>query len=463
MFDDFLEVEYLEEDISKYLYIPKSSLGSGQIVNILRRMLYLINPTYIELAERTAFCSIRLFDYARINNKYEFNINRNDLILLSVLFTIGAYKDEFNETLERVSPSQKKDVSKIFLFSFLYLKHMTPLKEIAESVLLYKCSYENAKKLDCKYIEYASLLFTCMRICVKLRDVNYNDSSVILDEDFVCKVKKMYNPIYFDLFIEANQNDSIVSELKNKNYKTKLDDYCNSLIYNYDDSFLLLKMLIYSVDFVSTSTVTHIINTAFHATELCGLVNLSDEQINDVFTAAVIHDIGKLAINIDILESTEQLTAEQVQIMRTHVEIGDKICRKFVGDVIADIAFRHHETLDGTGYPKGIGGKDLTLPQQVLAIGDIFSALTDARTYKPSFSKEKTLSILKSLSDNNKLDKKIILCIEQNYEQIVENTKIRRPMLTTNLGYVMVEYMLLKDCNSIGELFYAIHYDFAKI
>lgn len=340
---------------------------------------------------------------------------------------------------------------------------MTPLKEIAESVLLYKCSYENAKKLDCKYIEYASLLFTCMRICVKLRDVNYNDSSVILDEDFVCKVKKMYNPIYFDLFIEANQNDSIVSELKNKNYKTKLDDYCNSLIYNYDDSFLLLKMLIYSVDFVSTSTVTHIINTAFHATELCGLVNLSDEQTNDVFTAAVIHDIGKLAINIDILESTEQLTAEQVQIMRTHVEIGDKICRKFVGDVIADIAFRHHETLDGTGYPKGISGKDLTLPQQVLAIGDIFSALTDARTYKPSFSKEKTLSILKSLSDNNKLDKKIILCIEQNYEQIVENTKIRRPMLTTNLGYVMVEYMLLKDCNSIGELFYAIHYDFAKI
>lgn len=458
MEDEVIDVEYLEQENFKQIYIPKSFLSAGQVVNILRRMFNLINPYYIDLAERTAFCSIKLFDYIKMNNKANIDINRNELVLMSVLFTIGAYKDEFNDYLGKEDSIVKKDVKKIFLYSYLYLKHMTPLKEMAEAVLLYSTSYEKAKKSFSKYSEYASLIFTCMRICVQYRKTNYKDLSVVKESEFIQSIKKLYNPIYIDLFFEANLKNEITNEIEKGSYFKKLDEYCNSLVYNYEDSFLLLKMLIYSVDFISTSTVTHIINTAFHSTEICNLLDLTEGEQDEVFTAAVIHDIGKLSVDINILESAEQLSPKEMEIMRTHVNVGDEICREIVGDKICNIAFRHHETLDGTGYPNGIGEKDLTYQDRILAVGDILSALTDARTYKPSFSKEKTLEILSSLAEKNKLDKNLVLKVKDNYELIVENTKARRPMLTTNLGYVMVEYMLLKDCASMEELFKSIHY-----
>ena len=266
----------------------------------------------------------------------------------------------------------------------------------------------------------------------------------------------MYNPIYVDLFLEANKNGEITKEFQSGNYFSLLDEYCNSLKLNYDDTFSLLKMLIYTIDFISTSTVTHVISTAFHATEICKLENLSDSETDEVFTAAVIHDFGKLDVDVNILESSERLSESDMEKMRCHVKSGMKICEGIVSQKIADIAFRHHEALDGSGYPLGLTEKDLSVQQRILAVADIFSALTDARTYKPSFPKEKTIGILESMSNKNKIDSKIFADVKNNYDDIILQTQKRRPMLITNLGYVLVDYMQLKKYETIPDLITAI-------
>lgn len=128
------------------------------------------------------------------------------------------------------------------------------------------------------------------------------------------------------------------------------------------------------------------------------------------------------------------------------------MCRGIVGEKIADIAFRHHEALDGSGYPHGLSGNDLSVQQRVLAVADIFSALSDARTYKTEFSKEQTIEILEAMSRNNKIDREIVSTCKTNYDEITFQAKSLRPLITTNLGHVLMCYLQLKGCSSLPEL-----------
>lgn len=452
--EQLIELDDDVPELEEELYIPKSCLTAGQVVNLLRRMLHSVNPFYIDLAEHTAFCAIKIFELAKSKKNLNLGIDRDNLILLSLFFTIGAYKNDEIDLFDKDSKGNRQ--SNMFLYTFLFLKHLTPLDDVAEAVLFHGYSYSGAKELEFSYAEYSSLIFTCARFCVELQKNNYVFDESILSSEFIKECSSLYNPIYVDLFLEANKNGEITKEFQSGNYFSLLDEYCNSLKLNYDDTFSLLKMLIYTIDFISTSTVTHVISTAFHATEICKLENLSDSETDEVFTAAVIHDFGKLDVDVNILESSERLSESDMEKMRCHVKAGMKICDGIVSQKIADIAFRHHEALDGSGYPLGLTEKDLSVQQRILAVADIFSALTDARTYKPSFPKEKTIGILESMSNKNKIDSKIFADVKNNYDDIILQTQKRRPMLITNLGYVLVDYMQLKKYETIPDLITAI-------
>ena len=93
------------------------------------------------------------------------------------------------------------------------------------------------------------------------------------------------------------------------------------------------------------------------------------------------HDLGKIGIPLEILENPGRLTLEDMAVMKTHVEKTAVILNGWVSEEIRDLALRHHEKLNGTGYPDGLSASQLTLPQRILAVADIFSALTGERSY----------------------------------------------------------------------------------
>lgn len=456
--EDFATLEAIdsEQDVDKekFLYLPKSKLSAGQVINIIRRMLREVNSSYIDLAERTAFCAIKIYDYALLKNKNHFNIDRNALIIFSVFFTIGYYNKEItnDKTIDSTTKTRKT-----FLYSCLYLKHMTPIKNIAESILFYSTNWQKENKLGCNYTDYSSLIFTCMRICIVLRKNHYVYKKELFDEDFIKNCNKLYNPIFLSLFLEEDLCTSITKKLENNNFYYLLDDYCNSIQIDYSEEFNLLKMLLYVMDFVSTSTVTHIISTAFFATEIATIENLTEDEVDEVFTAAILHDVGKMSIDVSILESPGRLTEEQMQIMKSHVRKGDDIYRGIIGSKLADIASRHHEKPDGTGYPYGLKEDELSVQQRILSIADVYSALTDARTYKPAFSIEKAIEIMTEMAKNKKLDSVIFDHTKNRSKEILQNVNKRRPMLIANIGKLMLDFMQYGDYDSIEKIYKEMH------
>ncbi len=133
----------------------------------------------------------------------------------------------------------------------------------------------------------------------------------------------------------------------------------------------------------------------------------------------MLHDLGKIAIPLEILESTGRLSKEEFRVMKAHVQITEIILKDIIDEDVLQIAIRHHEKLDGSGYHRGLSEKDLTLPQQIVAVADILSALYGKRSYKDSFDPELIKKILGEDAENGKINKNAVNTVLTNYDSII--------------------------------------------
>ena len=133
------------------------------------------------------------------------------------------------------------------------------------------------------------------------------------------------------------------------------------------------------------------------------LANASDlEQSAGIREAASLHDIGKIGIPDSILLKPTGLTAEERVIMQRHAEIGYQILSRATSPLLnlaAKIASTHHERMDGSGYPSGLEGHDIPLEGRIVAIADVFDALTTDRVYRPAFPVGVAVEMMKSSAD----------------------------------------------------------------
>lgn len=132
----------------------------------------------------------------------------------------------------------------------------------------------------------------------------------------------------------------------------------------------------------------HSVNVAMVAT-VCGVgMGLSDLQLKELATTAMLHDIGKMAIPDEILNKPGKLTPEEMTLMRTHSEIGaTMLCHvDAVNDEIRKSILMHHENYDGSGYPTGAKGKEIPLYARIIHVADVYDAMIQKRSYKQPFN-----------------------------------------------------------------------------
>ena len=128
---------------------------------------------------------------------------------------------------------------------------------------------------------------------------------------------------------------------------------------------------------------------------------LTRSGAEEISLVSPLHDIGKVAIPDRILHKPDKLTAEEWETMKTHAAIGGNLLRKIYDKTSSpylwfahQIAMYHHERWDGAGYPEGLRGESIPIPARIMAIADVYDALTSERCYKAAFSHEKTRAIL---------------------------------------------------------------------
>ena len=129
--------------------------------------------------------------------------------------------------------------------------------------------------------------------------------------------------------------------------------------------------------------------------------NLEQQDISIISTASALHDIGKIAIPSEVLNKPGRLTEEEFTIMKTHSMIGAAMLEKlpiYQDEKLVTVAYQicrwHHERFDGTGYPDGLKGEESPIAAQIVAIADVYDALTSERVYKRAFSHGKAMDMI---------------------------------------------------------------------
>jgi len=166
----------------------------------------------------------------------------------------------------------------------------------------------------------------------------------------------------------------------------------------YDTRLQAIRLLGRAVEYRDNETGFHIIRISKISAMLGKIMGMNDSECDLLFNASPMHDTGKIGIPDRILFKPGKLVGEEWEVMKTHAEIGADMLSGYDSALLEMayiIALSHHEKWDGTGYPKGLAGEEIPLVGRIVAIADVFDALTSERKYKQAWSLEDTVALLK--------------------------------------------------------------------
>lgn len=156
----------------------------------------------------------------------------------------------------------------------------------------------------------------------------------------------------------------------------------------------LTRSLTAAIDAKDSYTAGHSERVARMAVELGREMNLPEEQLNDIYLAGLLHDIGKIGIRDDVLCKNGVLTNEERQHINEHVVIGHRILSGLTGiDHLLDGVLYHHEQFNGSGYPTGLSGDQIPQMARIIAVADSFDAMSSDRPYRPGMGLAKVEGI----------------------------------------------------------------------
>ncbi|MBE3575473.1 MAG: HD domain-containing protein [Firmicutes bacterium] len=173
------------------------------------------------------------------------------------------------------------------------------------------------------------------------------------------------------------------------------------------------------IDFRSPFTAAHSSGVAATAEALAAMMGFSETECRTMRIAGGLHDLGKLAVPVEILEKPGPLTAGEYRIVKTHTYYTYRVLESIPGlETINQWGAYHHERLDGNGYPFHLAAADLPLGSRIVAVADTFAALTEDRPYRKGMAPEDALALVREKVQENALDGSVVAKLESHFAEV---------------------------------------------
>ncbi|MCK8816842.1 HD domain-containing protein [Natroniella sulfidigena] len=346
-----------------------------------------------------------------------------DLILAGSLHDVGAFSLE--ERLTALNFEVGAAAFKHAERGFMILRKFAPFTEVADFVRYHHLNWEegagqiyNGNSVP----KESHLIHLADRIDVLIN----NEEEILGQRDRIkATINQEAGAKFIPEFVEAFNNlaskesfwfdldSSILSRiLTNRLQGVKLKLGLSNL-------YALAEMFSEIIDFRSQFTATHSRGVAASGRMLAELMGLNKKKCQKLEIAGYLHDLGKLATPVKILNKPGKLSAEEYNKIKVHPFYTYRILERIEElKEIASWAAYHHEKLDGSGYPFRLSAKEIPLEARIIAVADVFTAITEDRPYRQGMEQEEALAVLNDLVDESILDKTIVATLTDNYEEI---------------------------------------------
>lgn len=396
------------KDFSKDEYDEFISLFSiNNVWHLIKKMLNEVDSNFLDQGERLGFLALRLAQKQDIDMK-----NTRHLVFSALFHDIGRVWE--SSTDPEMTGYDFANAYDHALSSYLFLKYFSPLKDYSEIVLFQHGRADRPQKNA--YYNYGVKLHLC-------DDIDIWHSQGKSKEEIIALLKKGTDTVFYrqdvedmvDLLINTNLLEQLGTDVSH----SAVDDFLSSLYFRRDVVRNYLFMVTYCFEFYNTETMFHARMTASLCYLLGRYLNLDLHHLCVLYTAGLFGDIGKVRIPHDILEKPAKLTNKETALMRQHIDDTKEILEGcFKDKEVIEVAYAHHERLDGSGYPLGLKGNQLNTMQRIIAVSDASAAMLAKRSYKDAYPIEKTIEELQKMAKAGKLDQSIVNLVQTNQSEI---------------------------------------------
>ncbi len=370
----------------------------------------------------------------------------SDKLFTTVIAALRAYKDLIIIDKNRIGLEKIIDASKsIFKLSSLNTFVEGVLTQLI-SILNLSDDVNNIRKSDAFFAQLNNSKFELIATTGKFKmDDNYKiitpKAIEYLDMAFIQKSSFFKDDVYVGYF-EATNNSMVFLYIEgckdlNDYDKKFLRIFSHNISIAYENIHLnaeiidtqkeIVEILGEVVENRSKDTANHVKRVANISYILAIAYGLSKKEAQELKLASPMHDIGKIAIPDNILLKPQKLDENELKLMQTHSSVGYEILKNSKRNILktaAIVAYEHHEKWDGTGYPRGLKGKDINIYGRITSLVDVFDALLHKRAYKDAWELKE---VLKYIKDQKGLmfEPKIVDCFFENLDEIKKISGIK--------------------------------------
>ncbi len=336
-----------------------------------------------------------------------------------------AQKRDFYNLLENMQPD---NVRQHCLRGYELLSHCPPLSLFADAIMYHHTPWKDLKNIDIadRDKRFAALIFLSDRIDY-LKELYPKDqfgnvtqearnqvcleigrlSGTLFERDLVREMQNLLEKEFIWFSMDYQHVEALGQTLPSiPFFEQKL---------GVDDVMSIAMLMANIVDAKSQFTFYHSQKVAEICQRLAKELGLDPEMQKALYLTGLVHDIGKLHTPEDILHKPSKLNeSEYLCIQRHSTDSRYTLQMMFGNSMICEWAGNHHERLDGSGYPRGLQGSEIDLPSRIIAVADVFQALTQARPYRGRMSLKEVMNILSHEVSCGRLDNQVFEVIVRN-------------------------------------------------
>lgn len=300
-----------------------------------------------------------------------------------------------------------------------------PLQKHAKIIKFHHVPWENGNGMTFRG-EDVPLSSHIMNLADRISAAIKYDSNILTQvprilEEINSKSGSVFHPDHVEALFALSKKEYIWLDLISKTPAELIASSETFDILKLDIDELIELSLVFSrfIDFRSRFTAVHSAGVAKTAEKLAELMNFSPYECKMMLVAGYLHDLGKITISDAVLEKPAQLNEYEFNEMRAHTYYTYRLLEPIeeLKTINAWASF-HHEKLNGKGYPFKLNDKTLTLGSRIMAVADVFTAITEDRPYRKGMDYEQATKVLTNLVNDYSLDEKVVNTLLDHYEKV---------------------------------------------
>ncbi|MFW6311743.1 MAG: HD-GYP domain-containing protein [Nanoarchaeota archaeon] len=390
--------------------LPESKIRISDIIIALSTSLDLKKRKILSHSLRVAYISLKLAQKIKISQK-----RINKIVLAALLHDIGFVNTNLNLESKNIFSLPLDIIKNHCQLGSNLIENVKCFPEISDIIYTHhnKWSGNNFNNINGKNIPLGGRI---IHIADRL-EVSIDKNKYILSQknEILKKFKfysaSLFDPNLIDILIDLGEKEYFWLDLETGKSIDILEHWgkTTNKVVSINDLEQIASVFAEIIDMKSPFTSSHSAGVATIASMISHEIGYSKKEQQVLRISGLLHDLGKQIIPSSILEKKGKLTNYEIEVIAQHSYYTYYLLDQVRGlGSIPNWAAYHHERLDGSGYPFHLNAKNLSQGSRIIAISDMFQALTEERPYRKALSIEEALNILKELGNKNKLDINII-------------------------------------------------------